>query len=89
MYLAVSYTHLDVYKRQVYVYGSAYGWKIDQDKEVAQLMQEIQSGTQTTREPVYSMRANAHGINDLGDTYIEVDLTEQYMCCLLYTSRCV
>ena len=34
---------------------------------------------QTTREPVYSMRANAHGINDLGDTYIEVDLTEQYM----------
>ena len=43
------------------------------------LMQEIQSGTQTTREPVYSMRANAHGIDDLGDTYIEVDLTEQYM----------
>ena len=65
--------------RTVYVYGSAYGWKIDQNKEVAQLMQEIQSGTQTTREPVYSMRANAHGINDLGDTYIEVDLTEQYM----------
>lgn len=65
--------------RTVYVYGSAYGWKIDQDGEVAQLMQEIQSGTQTTREPVYSMRANAHGINDLGDTYIEVDLTEQYM----------
>ena len=47
--------------RIVYVYGSAYGWKIDQDKEAAQLMQEIQSGTQTTREPVYSMRANAHG----------------------------
>ena len=65
--------------RTVYVYGSAYGWKIDQDKEAAQLMQEIQSGTQTTRESVYSMRANAHGINDLGDTYIEVDLTEQYM----------
>ncbi len=42
-------------------------------------MQEIQSGTQTTREPVYSMRANAHGVNDLGNTYIEVDLTEQYM----------
>ena len=65
--------------RTVYVYGSAYGWKIDQDKEAAQLMQEIQSGTQPTREPVYSMRANAHGINDLGDTYIEVDLIEQYM----------
>ena len=42
--------------RTVSVSGSAYGWKIDQDGEVAQLTQEIQSGTQTTREPVYSMR---------------------------------
>ena len=65
--------------RTVYVYGSAYGWKIDQDAETAELTQEIQSGTQTTREPVYSMTANAHGYNDLGDTYIEVDLSEQHM----------
>ena len=65
--------------RTVSVYGSAYGWKIDQDAEVAQLTQEIQSGTQTTREPVYSMTANSYGVNDLGNTYIEVDLTEQYM----------
>ena len=28
---------------------------------------------------VYSMRANSYGVNDLGNTYIEVDLTEQYM----------
>lgn len=65
--------------RTVSVYGSAYGWQIDQASEVAQLTQEIQSGTQTTREPVYSMTANAHGANDIGDTYIEVDLTEQHM----------
>ena len=65
--------------RTVSVYGSAYGWKIDQAAEAAQLSQEIQSGTQTTREPVYSMRANSYGVNDLGNTYIEVDLTEQYM----------
>ena len=25
------------------------------------------------------MRANSYGVNDLGNTYIEVDLTEQYM----------
>ena len=47
--------------RTVSVSGSAYGWKIDQDGEVAQLTQEIQSGAQTTREPVYSMRANSYG----------------------------
>ena len=65
--------------RTVSVYGSAYGWQIDQTSEVAQLTQEIQSGTQTTREPVYSMTANAHGYNDIGNTYIEVDLSEQHM----------
>ena len=65
--------------RTVYVSSSVYGWKIDQAAEAAQLSQEIQSGTQTTREPVYSQTANAYGVNDLGDTYIEVDLSEQHM----------
>ena len=36
--------------RTVSVYGSAYGWKIDQESEVAQLTDEIRTGTQTTRE---------------------------------------
>ena len=65
--------------RTVEVYGSAYGWKINQDAEVQQLTEEIRTGTQTTREPVYSMRANAYGYNDIGNTYIEVDLTDQHM----------
>lgn len=65
--------------RTVYVSSSVYGWKIDQAAEAAQLSQEIQSGTQTTREPVYSQTANSYGVNDLGDTYIEVDLSEQHM----------
>lgn len=65
--------------RTVYVYGSAYGWKIDQASEVDQLIQDIRSGAQTTREPVYSMTANSRGYNDLGNTYIEVDLSGQHM----------
>ena len=65
--------------RTVSVYGSAYGWKIDQDAEAAQLTEEIRTGAQTTREPVYSMRANAYGYNDIGSTYIEVDLSSQHM----------
>ena len=65
--------------RTVSVYGSAYGWQIDQDAEAAQLTEEIRTGTQTTREPVYSMRANAYGYNDIGSTYIEVDLSSQHM----------
>ena len=70
-YVSVSYTHL--------VYSSVYGWAIDQAAEAAQLAQEIQSGTQTTREPIYEQTANSHGLNDLGNTYIEVDLSNQHM----------
>lgn len=65
--------------RTVYVSSSVYGWAIDQEAEAAQLSQEIQSGTQTTREPVYKQTANSHGVNDLGNTYIEVDLSAQHM----------
>lgn len=65
--------------RTVYVSSSIYGWKIDQASEVTQLCQEIQSGTVTTRDPIYSQTANAYGTNDLGSTYIEVDLSEQHM----------
>ena len=66
--------------RTVSVYGSAYGWKIDQDAEAAQLTEEIRTGTQTTREPVYSMRANAYGYNDIGSLPIlRVDLSSQHM----------
>nr|WP_288835953.1 L,D-transpeptidase family protein [uncultured Blautia sp.] len=65
--------------RTVYVYSSVYGWAIDQAAEPAQLAQEIQSGTQTTREPIYEQTANSHGLNDLGNTYIEVDLSNQHM----------
>lgn len=65
--------------RTVYVYSSVYGWAIDQAAEAAQLAKEIQSGTQTTREPIYEQTANSHGLNDLGNTYIEVDLSNQHM----------
>ena len=65
--------------RTVYVYGSAYGWLIDQAAETEQLIQDIRHGGQTRRDPVYMMTANSHGYNDFGDTYIEVDLSFQYM----------
>ena len=72
-------TFLSTSGRFVYVYGYAYGWQIDQEAEAARLEQEIMAGSQVTREPVYSMTANAYGDNDIGDTYIEVDMGEQHM----------
>lgn len=59
--------------------GGNYGWQIDQDAEAAQLLEEIQSGQEVTREPIYSSTALLPGPDDIGNTYIEVDLTDQYM----------
>ena len=65
--------------RTVYVYGYSYGWQIDQEAEFTQLQSEISQGLQVTREPNFSMRANAYWPNDIGNTYIEVDMGYQHM----------
>ena len=68
------------------VSGGSYGWKIDQDAEIEALIGNITRSEQVTREPEYSQRAVIHAANDWGNTFIEVDLSAQHVCCLLYTS---
>lgn len=63
----------------VTVQGGYYGWKIDQDAEYEQLIEDIKSGKEVNREPEYVMRGASHGDSDVGDTYAEVDLTNQHM----------
>lgn len=65
--------------RVVYVSGGTYGWQIDQAAETAQLIQDIQNGGSTSREPIYSLTGNSRGVNDFGNTYIEVDMGSQHM----------
>lgn len=65
--------------RDIVVGGGNYGWQIDQSAEAAQLLSEITSGQTVTREPVYSVRGLTPGKDDIGSTYIEVDLTSQHM----------
>lgn len=63
----------------VTVQGGYYGWKINQDAEYEQLIKDIKSGKEVEREPEYTMRGESHGDSDVGDTYAEVDLTNQHM----------
>ncbi len=65
--------------RMVNVAGGNYGWQIDQYSEAIQLLEEIRGGQVVTREPNYASTAMHPGPNDIGDTYIEVDLTTQHM----------
>ena len=63
----------------VNVEGGDYGWKIDQAAEIAALETNISNKEVVTKEPVYKQTAASHGAADWGDTYVEVDLTNQYM----------
>ena len=59
--------------------SGGYGWLINQEEEFIQLMQEINNGSVVKREPVYSVRAFTRGKNDIGTTYVEIDLGKQHL----------
>ena len=54
-----------------------YGWKLDVETETELLYADVVSGNQVTREPAFSCTAAQWGKSDIGDTYIEVCLTDQ------------
>lgn len=67
------------YGKEVTITGGPYGWRINQSAEVTALMEILNSGESQTREPVYSQTANSHDGPDYGDTYVEINLTEQHL----------
>lgn len=61
------------------VSGGTYGWAIDEASEAENLIASIKAGEQITKEPPYEQRAATHEAQDWGKTFIEVDLSAQYM----------
>lgn len=67
------------YGKTVTIKEGNYGWRINQTKETAAILEIIRNGEQQTREPEYSQKAASHGANDYGDTYVEINLTAQHL----------
>ncbi|MDD6208589.1 MAG: L,D-transpeptidase family protein [Clostridiales bacterium] len=63
----------------ILVSGGDYGWLISRDKETNALIADIKAGENVKREPNYLQTAYCRDSNDIGDTYAEVDLTNQHM----------
>lgn len=59
--------------------SGAFGWKTDRWAETAELIDLIEKGAVTEREPVYSSKAPVKGMNDIGRSYVEADLTNQHL----------
>ena len=63
---------------------STYGTELDHNAELRYLKETIHSdsirdGEADVHIPKYTHEATFRGLNDIGDTYIEVDLSDQYM----------
>ena len=59
--------------------GGYYGWRLSKDTEIAALTEEIREGKTVTREPNWYRRAVSHTEKEYGDTYAEVDISQQEM----------
>lgn len=59
--------------------GGDYGWVIDKPKEAEQLQADVLSGEPVSRKPVYEQTAKVEGLDDIGNTYAEIDYTKQHM----------
>lgn len=64
---------------RVTVTGGSYGWLLDQENEVEVLEHIIRSGAERRRIPKFAHTAAGWSNSDLGDTYVEVDLTNQHL----------
>jgi len=67
------------YGKTVTIAGGPYGWRMNEPKEAAAVLEIIKNGEQQTREPEYLQKAASHGEYDYGDTYVEINLTAQHL----------
>lgn len=65
--------------RDIVISGGPYGFEINQKKETEKIIDDITNGVTETREPVYNKEGFCRGENDIGSTYIEIDLGQQLM----------
>lgn len=63
----------------VTVSGGTYGNKINEKAEIAYLTEAFYNKSEELHVPEYTQEALVRGKNDIGNTYIEIDMTEQMM----------
>lgn len=65
--------------KTVKVSGGNYGWLIDTNKETKEIIWTIKQGEKVSREPIYAQTALSREENDIGDTYVEINMTRQQL----------
>lgn len=61
----------------VYPESRTYGWQMDREGETEALYQLLLAGDSAQRSPLWLEGAQTRGDNDIGNTYVEIDYTNQ------------
>lgn len=65
--------------KNVEVKGGYYGWKINYVAETRMLLENIKLGAVLEKEPIYTQKALNRDGDDIGDTYVEINITSQHL----------
>lgn len=63
----------------VEIKGGFYGWKIDCVAETKALLENIERSEVLQKEPIYTQKAVSRDEDDIGNTYVEVNITRQHL----------
>ena len=66
-------------KKTVQVSGGNYGYIVNKSKEIKDLIETVKVGQDTIKEPAYVQTAISKDSNDIGNTYVEINLTKQHV----------
>jgi len=65
--------------KRVEVKGGLYGWKINVVTEIKAIIDHIKQGDIKEREPLYLQKAWSREEDDIGNTYVEINITKQHL----------
>ena len=69
--------------RNITVTGGYFGWIVYREQEFDALLANIRNGDVIEREPIYVQRGVSHGAYDWGESFLQVDLTNQQMWAII------
>lgn len=65
--------------REIVLSSGAYGWWTDRPGETKEVLKLIRRGKEVNREPLYHCTGYVKGEDDIGSSYVEIDLGSQHL----------
>ena len=67
------------YGKKITIGGGDFGWKVDVKGETEAVIDNIVKGGTVVKEPKYSQTGASRDLNDIGLTYVEINLSKQHL----------